>query len=286
MRIALVLTLMLTLLTGPVAADEAPEPSGNSPFHVDLAADLPLTIGGAVVSVVPELFKGELPGPSCPGVCDPGRLNALDRTVVGNNSHVAAVISDAFVGTSVALPLGLDLIDALVHKNGDRMAGYGKDVLVLAEVLSMDYLLNSVVKFAVRRPRPFTYDASVDPAEREQNDAALSFYSAHSSISFAMATSYSYLFTLRHPRSPGLVVPVWIGTHLLASATAVLRVEAGKHFWTDVITGALAGSSVGLLVSYLHHRLGTRPPGGYAVRLSPMPLPGGLGISLLLAETR
>src|SRR5438105_724261 len=114
MRTALALTLLLWSLPSPAAAQEPPEAPGSSPFHVDLAADLPVTIGGAVAGVVPEIFKGELPGPSCATVCDPARLNPLDRTVVGNNSSAAATISDAFLGTSIALPLGLDLVDALV----------------------------------------------------------------------------------------------------------------------------------------------------------------------------
>jgi membrane-associated phospholipid phosphatase len=66
-----------------------------------------------------------------------------------------------------------------------------------------------------------------------------------------MATTYSYLFALRHPRSPWRV-PIWIGTQGIAAATAVLRVQAGKHFWSDVLTGAVVGSAIGWLVPYLH----------------------------------
>jgi membrane-associated phospholipid phosphatase len=70
-------------------------------------------------------------------------------------------------------------------------------------------------------------------------------------MAFAMATSYSYLFTVRHPRSH-FRVPVWVGTHALATTVALLRVEAGRHFWSDVLTGAAVGMGVGLLVPWLH----------------------------------
>ena len=39
-----------------------------------------------------------------------------------------------------------------------------------------------------------------------------------------------------------------------AAVTASLRVAAGKHFFTDVLTGAGVGSAVGFLVPYLHRR--------------------------------
>ncbi len=281
------LILFVAVWPRQAAAQEPPSEPVRSPFAVNLAVDLPLFLGGAAVSLIPELFKGELGGPSCAPLCDAGRLNALDRTVVGNSSAGARVTSDALLGASIGLPLAFDLIDVLIHKDGggDGMLGYGKDVLVLSEVLALNFLVNNMVKFAVRRPRPLTYDSTVDASDRNDPDAGLSFYSGHASTTFAMATSYSFLFTLKHRRSR-LVIPVWIGTHLLAGTTAVLRVEAGKHFWTDVITGALAGSSVGLLCTYVHHRLASAPTGHYAIRLQPAPLAGGMSLSLVIAETR
>jgi membrane-associated phospholipid phosphatase len=50
------------------------------------------------------------------------------------------------------------------------------------------------------------------------------------------------------------VLPLWLGSEALAATTAVLRVEAGKHFWSDVAVGALVGSAVGYLVPQLHLR--------------------------------
>jgi hypothetical protein len=37
-----------------------------------------------------------------------------------------------------------------------------------------------------------------------------------------------------------------------AAATAHLRVRAGKHFYSDVVVGALVGSAIGILVPRLH----------------------------------
>lgn len=216
--------------------------------------DLPVVLGSGAIALGSELAKSELPGPYCGFSCDPANLNALDRTVVGNRSDVARKVSDVFLGASIGLPFALDLIDVLANRPGDGMRGYGQDFLVLAEVLIVNVALNNVVKFAVRRPRPLVYDPAQDDAARSEPDAALSFYSGHSSTSFSMATAYSYLFMLRHPGSK-LIVPVWLLSEGMAAATAYLRVAAGKHFWTDVLTGALVGSALGILIPYLHHRV-------------------------------
>jgi membrane-associated phospholipid phosphatase len=65
-----------------------------------------------------------------------------------------------------------------------------------------------------------------------------------------------------------------------------LRVEAGKHFRTDVLTGAVVGSAVGLLIPYLHRR--ALPAGGpaFASRLrfsaAPLALVNGGGVLLTI----
>jgi membrane-associated phospholipid phosphatase len=238
----------------PLSLSRTPR-AAPSPFTVRLAADLPVTLVFGAVALGSELGKSELPGPYCGLSCDPQSINALDRSVVGNRLPGAALASDVLLGLGIGLPFALDLVDVLVSRPADGLSGYGQDVLVLAEVFAVNVGLNNLVKFAVRRPRPLAYDPQFDDADRTAPDSALSFYSGHSSTTFAMATAYSYLFMLRHPSGTGrkLVVPVWILSEGLAAATALLRVEAGKHFYTDVLTGALVGSALGLLIPYLHH---------------------------------
>jgi membrane-associated phospholipid phosphatase len=233
-----------------------PPASVGSPFTTRLAADLAITLGAGAIALTSEIMKGELPGPSCGLVCDPQNINALDRTVVGKHSAAARTASDILLYSGIGLPFALDLIDVLANHPPDGFRGYGQDVLVLAEVFTVNSGLNALVKFAVRRPRPLVYDPDLDAVSAEQRsatDAALSFYSGHTSTTFSMATAYSYLFMQRHPHSK-LIVPVWLIAEGLAATTAVMRVEAGKHFWTDVITGAVVGSAVGLLIPYLHRK--------------------------------
>jgi membrane-associated phospholipid phosphatase len=270
----------------PVPAQEAAGAAG-SPFEIDLALDLPLLGAAVAAAAVPALFVRDLGGPACGASCDPSGLNALDRTVVGNRSPGAARASDALLGLGLALPFALDLVDVLVSRPGDGFHGYGKDTLVLAQSLALSLALNQALKLAVRRPRPYAYDPAVPPAERGAAEAGLSFYSGHAALAFTAATAYATLFTLRHPDS-GWVVPVWLGTHLLAASTAYLRVHAGKHFWTDVLAGALVGSAVGWVVPFLHRQAGPARAAGSGLGaregarfgLAPLPLPGGGGLVL------
>jgi membrane-associated phospholipid phosphatase len=130
-------------------------------------------------------------------------------------------------------------------------------VVVLVETATVNAALTTAVKFAVGRPRPFSYGLDGSGRDPTDGDARLSFYSGHSSTTFAMATAYAYLFTARHPRSRW-VPPVWILGYALAGTTAALRVAAGKHFYSDVIVGAIAGTAVGVAIPAVH-RLSKTP---------------------------
>lgn len=239
-----------------------------------------LLIGGA-----PYVVGKELRPPYCGLSCDKSKVNALDRGVIGNHSQWASDVSDGLLYGTVVYPAVFDAIDVWINEpcTKESWAGFGRDTLVIGEVLTLNLALNTAIKYAVGRPRPLVYDPSFSDQERLSSDAGLSFYSGHSSTTFAMATAYSYLFTLRHPHSP-LVAPMWILTEGAAAFTAGLRVAAGMHFWTDILTGGAIGLALGTLVPFLHTRaaITTSAPavGKLAFRLYPTDLPGGAGLVL------
>lgn len=243
-------------------------------MRVRLAVDLPILALSAAVAFGSEAVGNsrEQRWAGC-GACSTASLNALDRTVLGKDSRAARTFSDVSLAALVGLPFALDLGDVLLQRARDRPTWrsrhtriWAADAVVLLETYFVNYALTNVVKLAVRRPRPYSYDDDTTVADPTANDARLSFYSGHASAAFAMAAAYGYLFQTRHPRSRW-IAPVWVIGMGLATATAVARVEAGKHFWTDVIVGAVAGASIGVAVPALHRnaRLGDR----LAVRLAP-----------------
>jgi len=226
------------------------ELGSTSPFELneDVAASVLLT--GVTIGLAPVLSGWGPHGQVAP--LDPNSVNDFDRFVVGNHSETSNLVSDVFLYTNIALPFAVGAIDVLTSHSVDGWPGYGKDALVMLETLSMTIAVCNTVRYTARRYRPAAYDDSRAPdGGFERSTEQLSFFSGHTSQTFAMATAFSYLFQKRHPES-WLVGPVWAGTHSLAVATAALRMAAGRHFLSDVLTGAAVGSAIGFLVPFLH----------------------------------
>ena len=174
-------------------------------------------------------------------------LGDLDRSLRGRFSSQAAVVSDGLVATTILAPLVL-----LAHDGFDEAAG--RQALLYGETLGVSLLAMSVAKYAVQRPRPYVYssDSRIKAyADDQGKDAHLSFYSGHASLSFSAAVAGSTLFA-SETESENARAWVWGVEMGLATTTSLLRVRAGKHFYSDIAVGALAGAAIGVLVPALH----------------------------------
>jgi PAP2 superfamily len=125
--------------------------------------------------------------------------------------------------------------------------------LIDAEALAVNALLTAVTQRAVGRERPFAQGCGTgtNPACTSPDDRNTSMFSGHTSFAFTGAA----VLCVQHSRldlygsADPFVCPV---TLLLASATGILRMVADRHWATDVIAGAAAGSAVGAVVSIAH----------------------------------
>jgi membrane-associated phospholipid phosphatase len=234
------------------ASAAAPAPSDakavEEPFDVEMVVDLPIIALTGSIYLASEVIGDQMTWAGCLH-CDPRRLGPLDRRVLDNNVRGAAPASDVFLYSSLVIPIVADLGDVLGNRRS--LKGWGEDAVVLIETATVNAALTSAVKFAIGRPRPYSYGLNGSDRDPTEGDARLSFYSGHTSTAFAMATAYSYLFTARHPRSPW-VAPVWLLGYAYAGTTGALRVAAGKHFWSDVVVGAIAGAAIGLAIPAAH----------------------------------
>ena len=106
---------------------------------------------------------------------------------------------------------------------------------------------------------------------REDN---LSFYSGHTTFAFALASSTATVATMRQYRLAPLV---WGAGMLLASTTGYLRIASDKHYGTDVVTGALMGTAMGVGIPYLAHRPATSLA---SLTVTAMPIVNGNGLML------
>jgi membrane-associated phospholipid phosphatase len=133
------------------------------------------------------------------------------------------------------------------------------DGVVIGEATLSATALASIMTLAAGRPRPLLYGDPSAPngykaplSIRNSGDAGLSFLSSHTAEAFAIATSLYVAEHRLHPRSnrPKLILGAGLA---VASAIGVARVMAGYHFITDVVGGAVVGSSLGVLVASVHN---------------------------------
>ena len=80
------------------------------------------------------------------------------------------------------------------------------------------------------------YTPGLNPTEREGAEADFSFFSGHTSNTFAMVTAAAFTYTLRHPHSKWNWL-VWSLAIAGESTEPVLRVLAGDHFRRTVSSG-------------------------------------------------
>jgi membrane-associated phospholipid phosphatase len=174
-------------------------------------------------------------------------LGAWDRRARRNFSDKAARASDQLLMLGVTLPLAYQMSDGFDTALGNAALIYG-------ETQAAGILLNAAVKLAFGRPRPYTHAHEPEIEEFAKNegpDAYASFYSGHSSLSHSAAMSGSILYAMRTDDLVARHV-VWGFEFALAGVTARLRVRAGRHYPSDIWTGALVGAGLGLAVPAAH----------------------------------
>ncbi len=108
-----------------------------------------------------------------------------------------------------------------------------------------------LTKALIQRPRPYTYNTSLDLAQRLSSANNESFLSGNAGVLFYHATFASLVIRDLYPEKPWLPY-LFAATHGLAALSSYWSVRSGMHFPSDVLAGALWGSGVAILVTQLH----------------------------------
>jgi membrane-associated phospholipid phosphatase len=178
----------------------------------------------------------------------PLSVNSVDRLAIGLHSQSAEWLGNLGTALGIACPFVVDWIDT----RGDRKA-FLDDAVVAGQALALNGALNTAVKYIVQRPLPETY-AGVVPNRRGKPRGYRSFYSGHvSSIATALAAACMTV-RMRHGGLPWRWP--WISSAVLTGLVGVARIFSGKHFPSDVLVGAPAGSVIGVVVPLLHTQAG------------------------------
>ena len=234
------------VITSPTAkADD------DSAYHLDLIKDAALTTAGLSFTLAGNYLVSRVHAPD-PAVLDRDDVPGIDRIALDRHSSRANSLSSTMLDVSSLLPF---LAAASVLSWDDRTS-YRQaiaDLVMYGEAGLVTGGLTLLAKGAFHRSRPYAYDSSIPLTNRKERDAALSFFSGHASAAFNGAVFACTVYQRQHPRSK-LIIPFWILGLSTATTTAVMRVEAGAHFPTDVLAGAAVGSFTGWLVPRLHEK--------------------------------
>jgi len=229
--------LIMVCTVTPVSAQ------GDRCFSLDARREGFLLGAGFSLSAVGTYFTSQLDPP------DPSRLHTdgivfWDRFTVNCRNEKTAHVSDATLITTMGLPL----LSVFSAGSGEKLR---EGLLLTVESFLLTYGLTQITKAVFRRARPYAYHPMRLPLD---GDASQSFFSGHTSIAFASAVVAGLLFQEYHDDS-GWVAPFWFSGLTLAAATGICRITSGRHFPTDVIVGALAGSAVGFLIVRAHREI-------------------------------
>lgn len=209
-----------------------------------LGAGLGLVVSGIILKVANDNGKidaGQLAN------LDRNDINGFDRGVVFNYSQSAADASDILLATTTVLPIIAFYIDKKTRKEYKTLAVIGAEIFLGNNALSFN------AKYAFNRFRPLAYNTNLSFDKRSKQDNRYSFYSAHVSQTAAFSFFFAKVMTDFHPdMSTWSKIGVWSLGAGLPAAQAYLRVESGKHFYSDVMVGYALGASFGLLIPHLH----------------------------------
>jgi len=224
----------------------SPAQTFTSPYKMSLAVDVPIGANGVALLGTAFLIgkAWNTPPKSVLSQLNRDSVNAFDRGATRQNSKVCGYLSDAALYTSVAMPLLL-----LINKNSRK--DFGKVAAISAETFVVNLAITDLFKETVKRKRPLLYNENVPDDKKYKKDNFKSFYSGHTSTVSAMSFSFAEMYADYNPHSK-LKPLVWSTCAAFPLLTGVLRYKAGKHFWTDVITGYIAGAMVGLATPYVH----------------------------------
>jgi membrane-associated phospholipid phosphatase len=196
-------------------------------------------------------------------------------------SGVKPIATSSDITAFVALPLSLLGLDALLSgRAGTLLETMPVDVVLVAEATFGAFVLTQLAKFLAGRARPYSVGASPEliASSSDPADSRLSFFSGHTSFSFALAPSTATVMTLRGYRHAWLACAIGLP---LATTTAVVRLAADKHWASDVLVGLVVGVGIGAGVPLLFH--GRRTPTA-TVRV--VPLPNGLALTGTFSRVR
>ncbi|MBK6755135.1 MAG: phosphatase PAP2 family protein [Flavobacteriales bacterium] len=257
------------------APSHAQRSADSSVYRSRPWVDLPLVLGSAgLVLGGAQVQAAQQPlGESVVISLDPASVNGFDRWATEidlEERGSARMRSDVLLWSSACAPFAL-LFDREVRKEWDHVFTF------YAEAMLATSALQSWTVIAAERVRPIAYIPEAPITDRMEAKNRLSFFSGHTSSTACASFFMARVLDDMHPEFGGWRWLLYTAALMPPAFTGYYRIQAGKHFPTDVLVGLAVGGATGVLVPALHKR---RRPNGLSVL--PTTVPGGLGLHMAL----
>jgi membrane-associated phospholipid phosphatase len=144
------------------------------------------------------------------------------------------LISNTNDYVNVAIPAGL-LVAGIIDHNPDMR----QHALYVASSTATTFLLNTLIKKLVKRPRPFISNTRLTAVYQP---SSTSFPSGHTSSAFSSATALVRAYPKWYVIAPAFL---WSG------AVGYSRMYLGVHYPSDVTAGALLGAGTAFGMGFI-----------------------------------
>lgn len=230
---------LATLLTTLSAQNFRPYDASKGPTAELLTLGGTITIGSMYLdSKVKPLTLEQIAAQTTDGIW------GIDRYSLRNYSLPADEWTDKLLVAAFAAPFF-----TLLSKQGRD--NFGDVSLIVLEGALLNSALVNLSKTLVRRSRPYTYNPDVPIDTKQQKSSRYSFFSGHAATSAYFAFTGAKLYHDLYPNSNARPY-VWAIAAAIPTLVSYGRMKGGRHFFTDVLTGFLVGSSIALLVPELN----------------------------------
>lgn len=175
-------------------------------------------------------------------------LSRFEQWVTTQRSVRSHKTSNVLLHSSNLFPIALTLADKSMRKDAGTIG------VIYSQAALINLGLTALIKTTVRRTRPYVYQSTLSLEEKMTANARQSFWSGHTSQSATMCFLTASMYADYHPDSKWRPV-VWTAAAAIPLTTGILRMTAGKHFPTDVLSGYITGAAIGILLPRLHKRI-------------------------------
>lgn len=251
--------------------------SDSTVYRSDLWIDAPLCLAGGTALYAGLHAQGDRTPLSLHMVqaAQWKDIPAFDRMALridpSAQKRALAASNQVLYGT-VAAPLLLIGLDPRIRHE------WGNVATMYVEAATMVGGLQSWTCMAAGRYRPITYIGSATMEQRTDPQNTHSFFSGHTA---STATASFFMAKVLDDMHPELGPHRWWLYGAAAIPPALVgyyRIQGGKHFPSDVLTGALIGAAAGVLVPELHRSRSRNGKGG-GLALLPITAPNMMGVS-------